>query len=61
MRALFVGCLLAVCAPPVQAAEFGLAIYSINYGPYDDPTDCPEGLALTPKETFLQSLSPAER
>ena len=61
MRALFVGCVLAVCALPVQAAELGLAIYSINYGPYDDPTDCPEGLALTPKETFLQSLSPSER
>jgi hypothetical protein len=44
-----------------QAGEFGLAISSINYGPYDDPTDCPEGMALTPKETFLESLTPEKR
>jgi hypothetical protein len=62
---LFLGCALglalAATVPAARAGEFGLAITSVNYGPYDDPTDCPQGWALTPKETFLQSLSPEKR
>ena len=43
------------------AGEYGLALTSMQYGPYDDPEDCPQGLALTPEETFLRSLSPEKR
>jgi hypothetical protein len=54
--------LLGMAIPAIShAGEFGLAITSVNYGPYDDPTDCPQGWALTPKETFFQSLSPEKR
>ncbi len=44
-----------------NAGEFGLAITSLYYGPFDGKDDCPEGFALTPEETMLQSVSPAER
>ena len=55
---------LLMAAMPVavaKAGEFGLAITNLYYGPYDDPTDCPEGWALTPKETFLQALPADQR
>lgn len=45
----------------VHAAEIGLALTSIHYGPYDDPSDCPEGLATGAREVFLRSLSPGPR
>ena len=44
-----------------RAGEFGMAITSIYYGPYDDPADCPNGLALTPEETFFKALRPSQR
>ena len=61
---LILGCAatgLMLGAASARAGEFGLAITSLYYGPYDDATDCPDGWALTPKETFLQSLAPDQR
>jgi hypothetical protein len=43
----------------VQAGEFGLAVTSVYYGPYDDPHECPDGLALGPEQVFMNSLPPA--
>lgn len=56
-------CILALAAAsafvgPAQAMEFGLAITSFNYGPYDDPTDCPDGLAQGPEDLYLSALPP---
>jgi hypothetical protein len=60
---LLVGCavMAAAMAPMARAGEFGLAITSIDYGPYDDPADCPNGVALDPGQIYLQSLPPAKR
>jgi hypothetical protein len=44
-----------------EAGEFGLAVTSMDYGPYDDPTDCPAGLAQNPAQIYLASLPPAKR
>jgi hypothetical protein len=44
-----------------KAGEFGLALTAIDYGPYDDPTDCPTGLAPSASQVYLQSLPPAKR
>ncbi len=62
LRGCLLGCALGT-APMVHAhaSEFGLALTSIYYGPYEDPADCPSGLAQTPDEVFYESLSPAER
>ncbi|MBY0511901.1 MAG: hypothetical protein K2P94_17335 [Rhodospirillaceae bacterium] len=46
---------------PVHAAEIGLALTSVHYGPYDDPADCPTGLAMDAREVFLKSLPPDQR
>jgi len=66
MRTLFLlaGCALAeIIALPgaAKASEFGLALTSIDYGPYDDPADCPQGFAPDPRQIYLQSLTPEKR
>jgi hypothetical protein len=64
-KLMLAGCAMAASLFAVsigaRAAEFGLALTSINYGPYDDPTDCPDGLAKGPTEIFLGSLTPEKR
>ena len=52
---------LMLLGAPLHAAEIGLALTSIHYGPYDDPTDCPAGLATGAREVFLKSLPPGPR
>jgi hypothetical protein len=56
-------CLVSVTllAPPTSATEFGLALTTIHYGPYDDPADCPDGVASSTQDVFLRSLDPATR
>lgn len=65
MRGLYaslVGMAFAVSGlTPAVAGEFGLAISSIYYGPYDDPTDCPAGFAKGPEEIYVESLPPTLR
>jgi hypothetical protein len=63
-RRWLAGCVLAAAAlTPFagKAAEFGLALTAIDYGPYDDPADCPDGVALDPGQIYVQSLPPAKR
>jgi hypothetical protein len=45
----------------VHADEIGLALTSVHYGPYDDPADCPTGLAMDSRDVFLKSLPPDQR
>jgi len=54
-----VPCLLLGAQP--HAAEIGLALTSVHYGPYDDPEDCPDGLATSAREVFLESLPSTQR
>ncbi len=62
---LLAGCAFAsvIAMTPLmaKAGEFGLAVTSMDYGPYDDPTDCPNGVALDPGQIYLQSLTPEKR
>ena len=54
--------LCALAAPAAAAPlDFGLALTSIAYGPWDDPAECPHGLALGAEEVLLQQASPVLR
>ena len=46
---------------PAAAGEFGLAITTMNYGPYSDPADCPQGMTPSSRQIFLESLTAPER
>jgi hypothetical protein len=48
-------------AASASAGDIGLALTSIHYGPYDDPGDCPQGLADGAREIFLKSLPADQR
>lgn len=55
--------LCAIAAPAAAASphDFGLALTSIAYGPWDDAAECPQGLAQGAHEVLLQQATPALR
>lgn len=54
--------LCALAGPAVAGSrDFGLALTSIAYGPWDDAAECPQGLALGAHEVLLQQATPALR
>lgn len=53
-----------VAATPLSGAtarDFGLALTSIAYGPWDEAAECPQGLALGAEEVLMQQATPALR
>lgn len=55
--------LLAVTSPPTAPAKGEMGFVLTEFAPaiYQDKGDCPDGLANTVKENYLQTLSPDER
>ena len=56
-------CALVAAAPlsTAIAKDFGLALTAIDYGPWADDSECPEGMALGSKEVMLRSMKPELR
>jgi len=53
--------LSAVPVSGVMAKDFGLAITAIDYGPWNDASECPEGFSTGAREALLKEMDPKAR
>ena len=52
---------VVLAAAPAAAGEFGLAITTMNHGPYDDASDCPQGMTVGARELFTDKMPAKQR
>lgn len=58
---MVIAVLLSGPTSPANAGELGLALTRVSYGPWNDPEECPDGLAPTGRDMLMESISPELR